>query len=65
MKAPENEREQLVLALQLALNALQFYKDNTVYYYQTGLSDYGTECSDIAEIAINKISQMQLEVYKK
>ena len=65
MKAPENEREKLVLALQLALNALQFYKDNTVYYYQTGLSDYGTECSDIAEITINKIAQMQLEVYKK
>jgi hypothetical protein len=65
MKAPENEREKLVLALQLALNALQFYKDNTVYYYQTGLSDYGTECSDIAEVTINKISQMQLEVYKK
>jgi hypothetical protein len=65
MKAPENEREKLVLALQLALNALQFYKDNTVYYYQTGLSDYGTECSDIAEIAINKIAQMDLEVLKK
>lgn len=47
----------LTWALDQALNALQFYKENQVYYYRQG-AEWGTECSDLAEETINKIGQM-------
>lgn len=50
--------ETLAQQLKIALNALQFYKDNSVYYYQSTTSDYGTECSDVAEAAINQIREL-------
>jgi len=49
----------LAQQLEIAMNALQFYKENTVYFYQSSTSDHGTECSDIAEIAINQIRHLK------
>jgi hypothetical protein len=58
-KGKKKMDNKLLKAYQIAMEALSFYKSNQVYYYQQG-SDWGTECSDVAEKAINRIRQLEI-----